>query len=83
MTSTKAQAGSFSSFKDGTEPCSVESFCLNRYLSDFGDRPVQERLLESSLKDPQSILIEDLEGFMSLQCPPDFETLKAKGPFEQ
>jgi len=81
--SSGTQAGSFSSFGDSpSEPCS-ESFCLDRYLSDFRDRPVQERLLENSDNDPQDISIEDLENFMSLHCPADLETLMSKGPFEQ
>lgn len=83
MSSSEAQAGSFSSFGESpSEPCSVESFCLDRYLSDFRDRPVQELLLDNSNNDPQDISIEDLEIFMSLHCPTDLETLVSKGPFE-
>lgn len=85
MTSKKAQAGSFCSFgeESPSELCSVESFCLDRYLSDFRDRPVQERLLENSDNDPQNISIKDLEDFMSFQSPPDLDILRSKGPFER
>lgn len=85
MSSAKAQAGSFGSFgeESPSEPCSVESFCLDRYLSDFRDRPIQERLLENSDNDPQNISIEDLVDFMSLQGPPDLDILRSRGPFER